>query len=181
METFVALLRAVNVGGTNPLPMADFKAMLADTGLHTPKTYLQSGNAVFLSDLTAAAVSDRIADAVLAGFGFRPPVFVLTAPQMLAAAASNPFSQSAPDPTHVHAFFAERELPDATLAFLKSVAGPEDRYAIRGRVLWLYLPQGIGRSKMAARVAALPIAMTARNSKTVAALSGMAAKMAGVA
>ncbi len=181
MDTWVALLRGVNVSGVNRLPMAGFRDMLAGLGLVSPKTYVQSGNVVFRSGLTAAALSDRIADGVLAGFGFRPPVFVLSQAQFQAALTANPFPKAVDEPTHLHGFFMDRALPDATMAFLKSVAVPGEDYAIRGRVLWLYLPHGLGRSKLAARVTALPIGITARNYRSIAAIAEMAAKLGGAA
>jgi uncharacterized protein (DUF1697 family) len=179
MDTFVALLRAVNVSGVNRLPMAEFRDLLEGLGLAAPKTYVQSGNAVFQSDQSAGVLADRIADGVLERFGFRPPVLLLTQAQFQGALNSNPFPKAIDEPTHLHGFFMDRALPDQTMAFLKSVAVPGEEYAIRGRVLWLYLPHGLGRSKLAKRVMALPIGITARNYRSIAAIAGMAAKLAG--
>jgi uncharacterized protein (DUF1697 family) len=180
MDTWVALLRAVNVSGVNRLPMPEFRDMLSGLGLQSPQTYVQSGNAVFRSDLLAAALSDRIADGVLAGFGFRPPVFVLSQTQFQAALNSNPFPNAVSEPTHLHAFFLDRALPQEGTAFLKSVAVPGEEYAVRGRVVWLYLPFGIGRSRLANRLTALPVGITARNYRSVSAIAALAAKLAGV-
>ena len=173
MTVWVALLRAVNVSGVNPLPMAEFRAMLADLRLQSAKTYVQSGNAVFRSDLAAAALSARIADGVLARFGFRPPVLVMGRGPFLAALDANPFPAVA-EPTHVHALFMERALPDAGFAFLKTLAAEGESYAVRGKVLWLHLPQGFGRSTLARRVMALPVEITARNLRSVRAIADLA-------
>jgi uncharacterized protein (DUF1697 family) len=178
METFVALLRAVNVSGVNRLPMPEFRDMLVGIGLKSPKTYLQSGNVVFKSDLSAPVLVDLIADAVLKSFGFRPPVFVLSHSQFQAALNANPFPKAVEDPTQLHGFFMDRALPDATMAFLKSVAAPGEEYAIRGRVLWLHLPHGLARSRLAQRVTALPIGITARNYRSIASIAEMAGKLA---
>ena len=177
MDIWITLLRAVNVGGVNLLPMAEFRAMLEAIGLKGARTYIQSGNAVFRSDLTAPVLSAGIADAVLAHFGFRPPVLVLGQVQFQAALTANPFPKAASEPTHLHAFFMDRAMPEAGLAFLKSVAAPGEQYALRGRVLWLYLPDGIGRSKLARRVMALPVDITARNLRTVQTLADLAQKL----
>lgn len=174
METWIALLRAVNVSGVNRLPMAEFRAKLMELGLQSAKTYVQSGNVVFRSDLTAPLLSRRIADAVLERFGFRPPVLVLGQAWFQAALDANPFPKAVSEPTHLHAFFMERAMPDAGLAFLKSVAAPGEEYALRGRVLWLYLPDGIGRSKLAHRVMNLPLDITARNLRSVQAIADLA-------
>lgn len=177
MAVWIALLRAVNVSGVNRLPMEEFRALLVSLGLTNAKTYIQSGNAVFQSDLTAPVLSARIADAVLAKFGFRPPVLMLSRTEIDAALADCPFATEPPD--KVHFFFMERALPGATADFLKSVATAGERYAYRGKVLWLHLPDGIGRSKLAHRVMNLPLDITARNMKSVAAIASLAQKQAG--
>ena len=177
MPVYIAFFRAINVGGKNPLPMKSLVSLLEGLGARTVKTYIQSGNAVFRSDLGGAALGALIADAVLAAFGFRPPVLMLTLAEIEAALAANPFAGQAPD--KVHFFFMERELPRATGDFLKSVAVSGEDHAYRGRVLWLHLPEGIGRSKLARRVMDLPLDVTTRNMKTVTALATLARKLEG--
>lgn len=184
MTVWIALLRAVNVGGANRLPMEEFRDMLAGLsqdgrGLGHVKTYIQSGNAVFRSDLPQHVLGAMVADAVLAHFGFRPPILLLTLADFEAALAANPFPKAALD--KVHYFFMERSLPNATEAFLKSVAGPTEAYAFRGKMLWLHLPDGIGRSKLAHRVLNLPLDITARNGKSVTAIAVLARKLGGAA
>ncbi len=174
MTVWVALLRAVNVSGVNRLPMAEFRDALEAGGLKGAKTYIQSGNAVFRSDSAAPALATKVADIVLKGFGFRPPVLVLSRAEIDAALAANPYKGEPGD--KVHFFFLERELPRATGDFLKALASPSERYFYCGKVLWLHLPDGIGRSKLAQRVGALPVDITARNMKSVEALATMAAK-----
>ena len=181
MTVWIALLRAVNVGGANRLPMVEFRDMLAGLsqdgqGLAYVKTYIQSGNAVFRSDLPQHVLGPLIADAVLARFGFRPPILLLTLAEFEAALAANPFPTA--DPDKLHYFFMNRSLPNATTAFLKSVAGPTEVYAFRGKLLWLHLPDGIGRSKLANRVMNLPLDITARNGKSVVAIATLAHKVA---
>lgn len=175
MTVWVALLRAVNVAGVNRLPMEELRGLLADKGLLGVKTYIQSGNVVFRSNLGATALGPLIADAVLARFGFRPPVLMLSRGELDAAVAANPFATEAPE--KVYFFFMERDLPRATGDFLKSVAVPGERYAYRGRVLWLHLPEGMGRSKLAERVMKLPLDITGRNLKSVTAIATLAQKL----
>lgn len=180
MTIWIAFLRAVNVAGVNRLPMAAFRDLLAGlapagTGMADVKTYIQSGNAVFRSDLSAPVLARSIADAVHDKFGFRPPVLMRSLAEVEAVLAGNPFAGEAGN--MVHLFFADRELPRATVDFLASVAAPSERYALRGKVVWLHLPDGIGRSKLAARVGGLPIEMTARNLNTVEAVAALGRKM----
>ena len=178
MTVWVALLRAVNVSGANILPMAGFRAMLTRIGLENPKTYIQSGNVVFRSGHAAPALAQQIADGILAGFGFRPPVLIMTAADLTRALVANPFPQAMAQPTHLHAFFMEKALPDAGFAFLRALASPTEHYAVRGKVLWLYLPDGLARSKLARRVMALPVDITARNLRSVQAIADLAQKLA---
>lgn len=175
MTVWVALLRAVNVSGVNRLPMADLRKALAAQGLAGVKTYIQSGNLVFRSDLPAHPLGALIADTIHAEFGFRPPVLMLEAVQIQAALEQNPLAKAAVDPAHLHFFFMEKTLPDAALGFLQSVATATEKYAFRGKVLWLYLPDGLGKSKLARRVMALPIDVTARNLRSVQAIADLAA------
>lgn len=175
MTVWIALLRAVNVGGVNRLPMEAFRALLAEQGHDGAKTYIQSGNAVFRSGQSAPELQAGIADSVLARFGFRPPVLMRTLAEMEAAHRGCPFRTEAGEKVFFH--FMERELPRATADFLKSVAAADERYAYQGRVLWLHLPGGAGRSKLADRVGRLPVEMTARNLKTVEALIALARRL----
>lgn len=177
MTVWIALLRAVNVGGHNILPMAELRSALTGAGLAAVKTYVQSGNLVFRSDRPRHELSPLIADAIHAGFGFRPPVLVLAPDEMVRARDAHPFAQAKEAPTTLHVFFMERPLPDATGAFLRSLAAPGEDYAYRGKLLWLYLPHGAGRSKLAQRVAALPLDVTGRNLRTVSALVDLAARV----
>lgn len=176
MTVWVAFLRAVNVSGANKLPMADLRKALVAKGLVGVRTYIQSGNLVFRSDMLAHPLAALIADTIHAEFGFRPPVLVLDAAQMQAALAQNPLAKVGVDPTHLHFFFMEKTLPEAAFAFLQSVAAPSEKYVFRGKVLWLYLPDGLGKSKLARRVMALPIDITARNLRSVQAIADMAAE-----
>lgn len=175
MTVWVALLRAVNVSGVNKVAMAELRKALVAKGLVGIKTYIQSGNLVFRSDLPAFPLAALIADTIHAEFGFRPPVLMLEAGQVQAALAQNPLAKGAADPSHLHFFFMEKALPDAALGFLQSVAAPSEKYAYRGKVLWLYLPEGLGKSKLARRVMALPIDVTARNLRSVQAIADIAA------
>ncbi|MCY1127035.1 DUF1697 domain-containing protein [Frigidibacter sp. RF13] len=175
MTVWIALLRAVNVSGVNTLPMEPFRALLDELRLEGARTYIQSGNAVFRSAQSAGALQALIADGVLKRFGFRPPVLMRTLAEMEAAHRGCPFTVEAGEKVFFH--FMERELPRATGDFLKSLATAEERYAFQGRMLWLHLPGGAGRSKLADRVGRLPIDMTARNLKTVEALIALARKL----
>lgn len=172
-ERRILLLCGVNVSGANRLPMAEFRAMLTGLGLGNPRTLIQSGNAVFddpgLPDLPRA-----LADAIAAGFGFRPELFLYTPADFTAIRAANPFAaEAAADGARVHAFFlAAPARPDPeAIARLTTT----ERLHLTPAALYLHAPDGLGRSKLAERLPRLlATPCTARNWNTVEALAGLA-------
>jgi uncharacterized protein (DUF1697 family) len=168
----IALLRGINVGGAGKLPMAGFRALLEDLGLTRVQTYIQSGNAVFDSDLTAQELETAIPEAIARRFGLEPVTFVLTSEEMAAALTDHPFPTA--DPARVHVFFL-REPPAPDEASLRALALPGDGWHVGPARFTLHTPGGIGRSKLAERLERLlPRPMTARNLRTVAALVRLA-------
>jgi len=171
MAVRIALLRGVNVSGTGKLPMAEFRAMLAGMGFGAVRTYIQSGNAVFESDLAALELERRIRDAIAARFGFAPETFVLTAEEIAGALTHHPFGDAEPKLVHV-VFLRETPAPDA--AALRALAQPGDGWHIGPRRFTLSTPGGYGTSKLAEKLPKLlPAPMTARNLRTIAALHDM--------
>lgn len=174
MGVWVALLRGVNVSGAGKLPMAEFRAMLTGMGFRGVQTYIQSGNAVFESDLDAGRLEPMIRDAVAARFGFAPETFVLTAAEVNAALIDHPFAGAEPKLVHV-VFLRETPAPDG--AVLRTLARPGDGWHIGPRRFTLHTPGGFGTSKLAERLGRLlPQPMTARNLRTLAALEAMIAQ-----
>jgi uncharacterized protein (DUF1697 family) len=156
--------------------MDAFRALLVEMGFDRARTYIQTGNALFLSDQPAGVMAARIADGVLARFGFRPPVLMRSLGEMRAALALCPFREMPGEKVYCH--FAERDFPPDTGGFLTALAGPDEAFFFRGNTLWLSLPSGTGRSKLADRVGRLPVEMTARNRKTVTALIALGERLA---
>jgi uncharacterized protein (DUF1697 family) len=175
-EAKAVLLRGVNVGGAGKLPMAEFRALLESLGLGQVRSYIQSGNAVFDSDLATATLESLIRDAIFTRFGFAPDTFVLTAPEIATALTDHPFADA--DPARVHVFFL-REMPAPDEAALQALALPGDGWQVGPRRLTLHTPDGIGRSKLAEKLPKyLPSPMTARNLRTIAALHAMLTDLA---
>lgn len=170
MAVCVALLRGVNVSGAGKLPMVEFRAMLAELGFGAVRTYIQSGNAVFDSDLAAPVLEGMISGAVPGRFGFASETFVRTAEEMGEALVDHPFVDA--DPARVLVFFL-RETPAPDAAKLHALAQPGDGWHVGPRRLTLHTPAGIGRSRLAAKLP-LPGPMTARNLRTIAALVALA-------
>jgi uncharacterized protein (DUF1697 family) len=167
----ILMLRGVNVGGANRLPMAAFRGMLEGLGLLRVQTYIQSGNAVCLG--TRAGLQARVADALTA-FGITTPVFVLGLTEMAAVLAANPFAaEGAADGTKVHILFLEPGA--ALLPGLGHHATAGERFHLTEAALYLHTPQGFGTSSVAGKVGRyLKGGFTARNQRSAEAIFALA-------
>jgi uncharacterized protein (DUF1697 family) len=167
MTAYVALLRAVNVGGTGKLPMAQLRAICAAAGLTGARTYIASGNVVFHSDATEGEVKAAL-EGGLAAYAGRPVgVMVRSSLEMAAVVAANPFA-SAPANRTV-AIFLDAPPPGD---LMRGVTGlRSERIAPGVREIFVHYPDGQGESKLRIPVAA---AGTARNMNTVTTLAAWA-------
>ena len=181
MPTYVALLRGINVGGNRMIKMADLRDVFIASDADDVETYIQSGNVVFThtarSEPTLAAeLEKRIAKAA----GFPVPVVLRTAGQLARVIEDDPFPDADADHLHV-AFLTAR--PPANAPSIDARAFLPERCAAVGRELYLFLPDGMGRSKLAAAVLAKPKAVgaggTARNWRTVLKLHELADRRSG--
>lgn len=155
--------------------MKDLVTLLCGLGFEEVRSYIQSGNVVFRGSGTAAALMEDIGAAVSRRFGFRPFLVLLDAKQLAQAAAANPFPAAQARPQSLHLWFLEKAPRSARLKPLETLRAASERFALRGKVLYLHAPQGIGRSKFAARAEGLlGVAGTARNWRTVTELLAMA-------
>lgn len=169
MRTLIALLRGVNVGGANRLPMAELRSDLEALGFEHVRTYIQSGNVVFRSDGdNCAALADTIAENIEGRHGFQPTVIVLPAQRLRQAMAANPFPGAEAEPRTLHLYFLAGQPADRDLSALQKAATATERFHLGDQVLYLHTPDGYGRSKLASRIeAALGVPATARNWRTV--------------
>ena len=176
MRTWVALFRGINVGGNKILPMKDLVATLENAGAQDIETYIQSGNAVFRSQETAAPLlSDKIRAAIEEGHGFEPQMILLESEEVERAIRSNPFPEAEAEAKTVHVYFLASmpERPD--LDALEALKGDQERFVLEDGVFYLHAPDGIGRSKLAANVEKLlGVPATARNWRTVCKVLDMA-------
>ena len=163
-NTYVALLRGINVGGNNPLPMQSLLQLLTTLGCEQVKTYIQSGNVVFAAD--KRDWSQMIAEAIAEEFGFRPAVLVLGASAFRDITNAVPFPRDSGKA--LHAFFLADPPVNPDLTAIESLASESEKFALREGAFFLYAPDGIGRSKLAAKVEKLlGVEVTARNWNTV--------------
>ncbi len=170
----VALLRGINVGGRNIVPMAELRADLEASGLEGVRTYIQSGNVVMdASPEEPSVVARRIADAIDARHGFRPQVLVLESNDLQLAVADNPFPDAESDPKALHmSFLTGPAAPDPRA--IDAVCSASERWALHEKVFYLHAPDGIGRSKLAGRLdKLLGVPATGRNLRTARKLLAM--------
>lgn len=141
----VALIRGINVGGNNRLPMADLRALCLRLGFGEPKTLLQSGNVVFKTNLDPKETEIALEEATQAQLGLKVAYIVRSHAEIQAIVANNPFTQEAKtDPSHlVVAFLKNERQPEAVLEW----PGPE-AFSLSERHLYVTYPNGIGTSKM---------------------------------
>lgn len=172
MTVYVALLRAVNVGGTSKLPMADLKRIAEELGLDAPRTYIASGNLLFRSKDGEAKVKGRLEAALSNHLGKPAAVMVRTAAEMAAVVEANPF-KDAPGRRVLATFLASKP-PATALEEARFVDG--ERLALGEREIYVdYCGTLLGRAKLKIPAAA---AGTARNMNTVAKLAELAKEMA---
>ena len=169
MNTFIALLRGINVGGYNKLPMRDLVALLDAMGLVNVQTYIQSGNVVFQTDHTdLPALAREMSTAIEANHGFKPQVMMLRLVDLATAVANNPFPAAQDNYKTLHFYFLESVPHTPDLALLESLKTEHEQFQLINKVFYLHTPDGIGRSKLATKVEkALGVATTARNWRTV--------------
>lgn len=165
----IVLLRGVNVGGRNRLPMVDLARLLEGLGLEEVATYIQSGNAVGRSAGEASStLGEALAAAIEERHGFRPRVLVLGAERLSEAVDENPFPEASDEPGSLHLFFLARPPPSPDLDSLAEIAAASERFHLARDIVYLHTPDGFGRSKLAAKVERLlGVPATARNWRTV--------------
>ncbi len=172
----IALLRAVNVGGTGKLPMADLRAMAAGLGLEAPQTLLQSGNLVFRSDEAPVALEARLAAATAARFGFPVRYFLRDTAEWADAIAANPFpDEAASHPGYVIVYFLTAAPEAASVGALQAaIRGPE-RVRAHGRQAYVFYPDGSGRSTLTIKMIEAKLGpATGRNWNTMLKLDELA-------
>ena len=177
----VALLRGVNLGGTNRVQMDALREMCEGLGLREPKTYLQSGNVVFgTAEQDLVRLGKRMEKAIEAEFGFRTDVILRTGAEMEHVVARNPFAKRRGiDPSKLLVtFLAGDPDPDAREQVRHMKADPEELY-IDGREVYIYFPNGMARPKLSwvAIAKTLKTQGTGRNWNSVIKLLEMAQKM----
>ena len=169
MTVYVALLRAVNVGGRK-LAMADLKGVAEKLGLEKPRTFIASGNLLFMSTKKEGEVSRLLETRLKDHMGAEVPIMVRTAAEMAAVAKANPFGDK--PAAKVAAIFFKEAPPKDLIQQVRGIA--DEELALGKREIYVHYPGGMGRSKL--RLPAKAVG-TARNMNTVANLAELAKEM----
>lgn len=176
MTTYVVFLRGINVGGNKRMKMGDLRNALTTAGIEDPRTLLQSGNVVVESNADTAALVDIVETTIQATFGFQSTVIVRTDDEIRGLLADHPFTpEQIEDPGLAHVGFC-RDKPDRDgfEAMQEVHEGPEEMRLV-GRELFVYYPEGSGRSKLTNSVIEKHLATptTSRNWNTVLKIKAM--------
>ena len=175
MTRMVALLRAVNVGGRK-LPMAEFRAHVAELGWKNVATYIQSGNLVFDAACSPAEAAATLETLIARHYGYESPAIVRTRAQWASYPPGNPFPDEARETPGYLLMLLSKQPPTADAAVsiqARAAAGEQVKQA--GDALWIHFPRGSGTSKLTPAFLDKAIGSTAtsRNYRTVCTLLDM--------
>src|SRR5690242_4273690 len=171
--TCVALLRGINVGGKNKLPMSDLRDLFTAAGCRDVRTYIQSGNVIFEADSAViASLPDDVSRQIAARFGYRVPVVLRTADEMEAVLRHNPFLAEGVEEKTLYVLFLAGKPAADRIAALDPDRSPPNRFMVQGKEIYLHLPDGAGRTKLTNDYFDTKLATisTARNWRTVTTL-----------
>jgi uncharacterized protein (DUF1697 family) len=177
MPTSIAMLRGINVSGHKVIKMELLRESFAALGFSNVKTYVQSGNVIFeASNDSVVSLSKKIEEKILRDFGFSVPVLLKTSKEMEETIKRNPFLKApAIDHSKLHVTFLSDAPPKTALEQLQSLAVKPEQFHIIGRDIYLYCPNGYGRTKLSntAIEKKLSVKATTRNWKTANTLLAM--------
>ncbi|MCI4351118.1 MAG: DUF1697 domain-containing protein [Thermoplasmata archaeon] len=179
MPAFIALLRAVNVGGTGALSMEKLRLLAGRVGLTDPRTLGQSGNLVFGSALSnEPELERRLRDAVAASLGVETEFFVRGLPEWRRVVAANPFvAEATSDPARLHVTALRAPPAPSSWKELEAAVVGNERVGGHGRHAYIVYPDGAGRSRLTLGLIERKLVMrgTSRNWNTVLKLEALAA------
>lgn len=178
MPIYVSMLRGINVGAHKRIKMTDLQRSFETLGCEQVKTYIQSGNVVFRSKLSARGLTGKIEQQLADDFGFSVSVVIRTVEEMCAIVDGNPFlkrEKRAIDPARLHVMFLSDTLGADALKKLADLTTAPDQCRCVGNHIYLYLPNGVAGSMLMKRPLEhiLAVTTTTRNWRTVTTLHHM--------
>jgi len=176
-QTYISLLRGINVGGHNKILMKDLTEMFIKTGFEGVKTYIQSGNIIFKYDSKETSeLEQTIHEAISKTFQLDVPVIIRTSEQFEALANQNPFMNNDPDPKSLHLALLQREPEKRLVDALSTYQIGNDQFKLIGQDIYLFCPDGFGKTKLSNTFwdQKLKTISTIRNWKTIQELNALA-------
>jgi uncharacterized protein (DUF1697 family) len=170
MNTYIAILRGINVSGAKPMKMQELRKTLQNLGFAKVNTYIQSGNVVFTAGRAETSqLADKISEAIKAGFGFDVSVIVLTAAEMQTIIENNPLEDGSKDSAFLHVTFLSENPAAFDIKTIDAKKQGDEEIVISGKAVYLYCPHGYGKTKLTNTFleSKLQVAATTRNWKTV--------------
>lgn len=147
--TYVALLRGINVGGNNKLPMQDLARLFSQAGCHEVKTYIQSGNVIFKAEAALVpTLAEDISQAIERNTGMRIPVVIRTRDELAAVARNNPFLEGDAEAEALNVMFLADKPSAQAIAGLDPQRSPSDAFIVVDREIYLHCPNGLARTKL---------------------------------
>jgi uncharacterized protein (DUF1697 family) len=176
VTTYLALLRGINVGGHAAVSMADLRATFVDMGYDDARTYIQTGNVLFSTTGSAAALQSAVEEALETRFGLSITVMLRTRAQLAAVVGANPLATGGRDPAKLHVTFLASKPPSSRLSSLDAAPSGPDELEVVGREVYLHCPDGYGRTKLTNTFfeRTLGVPATTRNWKSVTTLAQLA-------
>jgi uncharacterized protein (DUF1697 family) len=180
MQTYIALLRGINVSGQNAIRMSQLRESMTSLGLKDVRTYLQSGNVVFRAGQSGrVALAAKVKARIAQDLAHEVPVLVLSGKALDGVVNSNPlWPRSDGEEKLLHGTFLFQPVSQGSFRALKLPASADERAVLVGRVVMLYCPDGYGKTKLTNSYfeRALGVLATTRNWRTVLALQELCAK-----
>jgi len=172
----IVLLRGINIGPNNRIPMPALRERLTGAGFADVRTYVQSGNVVLTSDATPGALAKQCEELIAAEFGLTIPVVTRTRAELAAVVRRDPLGGVAEDPKRYQVSFLSAKPGPAVVRKLESLAAGDERFTAVGREFYTWHAAGVARSKLWAAIAdkGLGVTATSRNWTTVTTLLQMA-------
>jgi uncharacterized protein (DUF1697 family) len=181
MQSYISFLRGVNMTGHNSIKMTDLRALYIKIGLTDAETFIQSGNVIFskTGNITPSALSVNIEQAILEKFNFIVPAMIRTNQELSDLFSLNPYTEETGfDPSKMAVIFLHEEPSDTQLQKVEKVDYPPDRFKIIGKEIFIYCPNGFGRTKLYTNFfeKKMGVIGTARNWKTITTLLNLSSK-----
>lgn len=148
MKKYIVLLRGINVGGKNKLPMVELRTLLSNNAYKDVTSYIQSGNILVVTDKSPTEINEHINTLLKQEFNYDIPVVSLSTDELITCFTQNPFLAIEKDLKKIHVTFL-KDYPDKNLvANIDMNTSLNDSFSIVGKIIYLYTPGGYGKTKL---------------------------------